>query len=468
MADAQDHPAGGIIDAFGGIRPMASKLDVPVSTVQGWKQRDSIPGARMDAIRSAAREHGITLPQTEARPMDSADDKGTGPTIDHEPTPEPTRTASASPARTRSGAAVPLAVLALLAAGGAAGWTWWVTQGPGAAPVVAPAIAPAAAPDLSAIEARIERIAAAQNAAPADPGATARAELEARISALQDAIAARPGSGGEGADAAALRTQLAQLRDEIGALRAMAPDPAADATSDSRLSAIEAELRNAVQLSATNMQAMSGGIVDFQGRLDALDARIAALEKQGTGARSALADSVALALAADQFRRALDTGAPYRNAMTMLAAPAAADPEIGRLAAILEPNADRGIMSRAALAVSFAETVETVLSHAPADVDTIERMVGRLRDVVRVRRVGPSVTGDSPEAIVARAEFLVKDGDIAAALGALSGLEGAAAAAAAPWMERARTLLGAEDALADIEARAFERLRAANPAADAR
>ena len=28
-----------IIKAFGGIRPMASKLDVPVSTVQGWKQR---------------------------------------------------------------------------------------------------------------------------------------------------------------------------------------------------------------------------------------------------------------------------------------------------------------------------------------------------------------------------------------------------------------------------------------------
>ncbi len=35
MVDETDQPAGVIIAAFGGIRPMASKLGVPVSTVQG-------------------------------------------------------------------------------------------------------------------------------------------------------------------------------------------------------------------------------------------------------------------------------------------------------------------------------------------------------------------------------------------------------------------------------------------------
>ena len=57
-----DIAAQPVIDAFGGIRPMAAKLDVPVSTVQGWKQRDTIPAGRIEAIVNAAREHGVALP----------------------------------------------------------------------------------------------------------------------------------------------------------------------------------------------------------------------------------------------------------------------------------------------------------------------------------------------------------------------------------------------------------------------
>lgn len=54
-------PAERIIALFGGIRPMASKLHVPVTTVQGWKKRGAIPEARHDDIRNAAAAHGIAL-----------------------------------------------------------------------------------------------------------------------------------------------------------------------------------------------------------------------------------------------------------------------------------------------------------------------------------------------------------------------------------------------------------------------
>ncbi|HRQ83255.1 MAG TPA: hypothetical protein PKZ97_19240, partial [Azospirillaceae bacterium] len=37
-----------VIERFGGIRPMAAKLDAPVTTVQGWKKRGAIPPARHD------------------------------------------------------------------------------------------------------------------------------------------------------------------------------------------------------------------------------------------------------------------------------------------------------------------------------------------------------------------------------------------------------------------------------------
>lgn len=50
-----------IIERFGGIRPMATKLGVPVTTVQGWKKREAIPLARKELILTAAQEHGVDL-----------------------------------------------------------------------------------------------------------------------------------------------------------------------------------------------------------------------------------------------------------------------------------------------------------------------------------------------------------------------------------------------------------------------
>lgn len=50
-----------LIRQFGGIRPMAAKLSVPVTTVQGWKSRGRIPMNRRHAILEAARSHNINL-----------------------------------------------------------------------------------------------------------------------------------------------------------------------------------------------------------------------------------------------------------------------------------------------------------------------------------------------------------------------------------------------------------------------
>ncbi len=58
---APEHPVTDIIEAFGGLRPMAGKLKVAVSTVQGWKERDSIPTARHSDILEAAKAHNIAL-----------------------------------------------------------------------------------------------------------------------------------------------------------------------------------------------------------------------------------------------------------------------------------------------------------------------------------------------------------------------------------------------------------------------
>lgn len=53
--------AEAIIERFGGIRPMATKINVPVTTVQGWKKRNVIPGTRRAEILQAANQLGVDL-----------------------------------------------------------------------------------------------------------------------------------------------------------------------------------------------------------------------------------------------------------------------------------------------------------------------------------------------------------------------------------------------------------------------
>ena len=53
--------AAQIIERFGGLRPMAKKTGVAVTTIQGWKKRDSIPAGRKEQIIKAAQDYKVDL-----------------------------------------------------------------------------------------------------------------------------------------------------------------------------------------------------------------------------------------------------------------------------------------------------------------------------------------------------------------------------------------------------------------------
>ena len=57
-----------VIAKFGGLRPMANKLDLAVSTVQGWKIRGHIPEQRHQEILKAAQAHGIAVSAADLLP----------------------------------------------------------------------------------------------------------------------------------------------------------------------------------------------------------------------------------------------------------------------------------------------------------------------------------------------------------------------------------------------------------------
>ncbi|MBP2295649.1 COG4223 family protein [Azospirillum rugosum] len=64
-----------IIERFGGIRPMAHKLDIPVTTVQGWKKRGAIPLNRHADLRAAAAKHRIVLDEADLEAATPSEDR---------------------------------------------------------------------------------------------------------------------------------------------------------------------------------------------------------------------------------------------------------------------------------------------------------------------------------------------------------------------------------------------------------
>lgn len=107
-----------IVERFGGIRPMAHKLDTPVTTVQGWKKRGAIPLARHADLRAAAAKHRIKLDDADLDAATPSEDRQTdaapagiitpaSTTIETVPVVEPIP--AASPADTIPGADTPSA-----------------------------------------------------------------------------------------------------------------------------------------------------------------------------------------------------------------------------------------------------------------------------------------------------------------------------------------------------------------------
>lgn len=66
-----------IVDAFGGIRPMAAAIKRPVSTVKSWKDRGSIPDPSKPEVLAVAQANGLPLGREDFFPL--AEETTAGP-----------------------------------------------------------------------------------------------------------------------------------------------------------------------------------------------------------------------------------------------------------------------------------------------------------------------------------------------------------------------------------------------------
>ncbi len=186
--------------------------------------------------------------------------------------------------------------------------------------------------------------------------------------------------------------------------------------------------------------------------ITALQARVAALE----AGQTRTVNAAAAALAAASLAEATQGSGPFDAELAALERLMPLSAEVRAL----KPFAEGGAPSRAALAAEF-DTAAAKASIAARDPGEAGGFLARLRhalsSIVTIRQVG-TTTGDAPDAVLARADAAVAEGDIAGALTLLRDLPPTAAQAMAPWQSRALQRVAVDRQVAEVRSRAISDL----------
>ena len=216
--------------------------------------------------------------------------------------------------------------------------------------------------------------------------------------------------------------ELADLRREVAAIN-QAPTPAADPELQARVQALETSLSQNTddetpeRLSAIEREiasarsAAESGVADSTAQLQQLRARLDAAEAKlnEPGADAA----AARAIAAAALQAAVDRGGAFTAELDTYAAVAPEDPALAELRSMSET----GIPSRPQLVERFQQAGDAILetvNRPDPEQGIAGRLVSSAMSVVKVRRTG-EVEGDAPDALVARIDTALKNGNLQAA-----------------------------------------------------
>lgn len=393
-------PVDAVIERFGGIRPMASKLDVPVTTVQGWKERGQIPERRWPEIEAAAARHGVSLAPGDFPAAASAPQAGEQPSS---PAPSP------------------------------------------------PPASPFAAFSSSARAAD-------------DPPAPSQAQSGGRLrafAALLLLIAAAAGIAYVGWRSEYVRTRLpggAQSADSetpAGSASLASPVPPAAAPGaphddvTDRLATLEAKVADggAVAALRAENERMAGEINALKNQIASFERERALRARQRERAQSFLS-------AVENLRAAAAGAGSYAAALDLVSASVGEDPKAAEALKPLHARAEQGVPTRQMLAARFdAVAADAMRAEAGAKPGLWGNVAEQVSHLIVVRRTGARAPAGSVEAALWRTQLALRAGDLAGAVAALDSVPEPAAAAIQPWLDDARARLALDRTVAALEAR---------------
>jgi hypothetical protein len=431
-----------VIELFGGIRPMAAKMGVPVTTVQGWKKRNVIPGNRRNDVIRAAAAHGIALDGVKM-PQAKADTRRDIPA-----TPQAASMSEAAIARAAiieeirraQGEAETRAVRKSLMASAALIGVFVVIS----SVLIAVGKQKFQTHDakLAAIE---EQVQYGTPPAPQGPGLSAQigktlSDLREKTERLQGTVQDLKAQFENG-------TVMQRLSALENALSAMT-------SGNADLSGVMARIES-LQKSVQGQDKMQAVVADLQkvvagleGRMDGIEP---ALQEEQKNSDSALSEALqgvspqelkaaAMLIGLSQFRETLRRSGPFAEDLAMLQAILGErDPELNAAIEKLAPYADRGVLSPNGLSNELrALTGEIVVASIKGeDVSVQEKALARFHTLLKIEKDGRPITGNETQAIVAQAQAQLDQGDIEGAIATLETLQGPSRAAAQPIIDQA-------------------------------
>jgi len=455
-----------IVERFGGIRPMAAKLEVPVTTVQGWKKRDAIPVSRRDDIINAAGQYNINLkglvsdlpianqnarieedpalrtvssssPAPAARPITSARSEQSA-SSDHIDLRAIRRSARTTSLLTSASLCVILGALGFALFGGDAHHQQT---------------------EINSLQNRVSNIEAQQ---PAPSGLPAG--LDATISDLQGKVQSITNALG----ASDLANGSASIVQRLNALeQQLSGNPALAATAQ--------QMQNMATnpMTAGSWQAavdeLRGIVTGLQGRMDQMDSALNAAKSQNDALSSTLSNvtgrdlsAAAMLLALTQLRTAVDRQAPFADDLALLRDVAASsDPALAASIDKMAPYAQTGVMSPEALKKQLQGLSNDIITAKlkGEDVSLKDRIMARLQGLFTLKKDGMPITGGQEREMIARASTQLDNNDVAGAMATLQQLQGPAAEVAAPWQSQAQATLAVQSIDAQLVSSLMGRIR---------
>jgi hypothetical protein len=254
--------------------------------------------------------------------------------------------------------------------------------------------------------------------------------------------------------------ELDALKAEVARLSAEPAAPAADAALVERITALETSVANAGSAPAADaaaVEALKTQLVAAEQAIESLRAEIASNKQALDQSTTRLAEAerkldeprsdveMARAIALAGLKTAIDRGGPFLSELDALRSVSPDDPAVATLA----PLASAGVPSRTDLAREFSQVAEDILAvvnQSAAGEGWTDRLLASARSLVKVRPVG-NVEGDTPEAIVARVENKLQNGDLKGAALEWELLPGDAKQASSDFSTKLKNRIEAEESV---------------------
>ena len=481
--------ASAIIERFGGIRPMAAKVGAPVTTVQGWKKRDVIPGGRREDVIRAANENSIDLSDilSDAPKVTSATVANVekGVKADESAFIETAKSAANSnddikitvepiaPPKTSYAPRIDTThedLMAAIAKGQkkAVSASMWTALG--IVLVLGAAGTLALLPSAKKIEKHEQQLATLdgemkelnesagfiKDMVP-DDMRKKMAELKAEATVISEDVK-KVAVQAQDLSKAVLATDAGSLSDRLSVIEAKLGDvEGGQAVQDltARIRNLEVTIAGQEQLSASVAELTK--IVDaIDGQVNMLDDKMAEVQQNPQSPLGQTLEGVsgndmkaaALLIAFSQLRDSLNRNAPFEQDLVLLQKLVGdEDPELQAALQRLAPQAEKGgVLTADGLSEEFKGYAGDIVfsSLKGEDISAADKAKVRIAQVLNVKKDGEILGGTETQKTVARAQEQLDNNDIQGAIATLQTLDGEAKTKAEPFIQQAEAAVLAE------------------------